>query len=261
MPFPPSSSAFHFCNPQSHFCNSQTVPILCTSCANSACRPFFPDWHPALPHSGNVHRQHLLRHAFNRSLIRGRPRKSAEKNFPLAQLLRIDPLPPCAYSHFHFAPQKPAPRGRDRPHNVFARRFGTPLQQPRNQKRIAPLPREGIAMNERPWTAYRTRFLVHARKLTAPLIFTDALGREHSGQPGDYLVESSDGLRRITPCHLFEDIYVPLHASANTTPPQVQAPGQVRVNRSHRTPAKPVSTSAWAPAGSTSAKGGLARSS
>ena len=61
------------------------------------------------------------------------------------------------------------------------------------------------------WTVYRTRFLVRARQLTAPLVFTDPLGREHSGQPGDYLVESSDGLRRIiAPRNFFEDIYVPL---------------------------------------------------
>ena len=60
------------------------------------------------------------------------------------------------------------------------------------------------------WTVYRTRFLVRARQLTEPLIFTDALGREQSGRPGDYLVESSDGIRRITTRALFEDIYVPL---------------------------------------------------
>ncbi len=63
---------------------------------------------------------------------------------------------------------------------------------------------------ESPWTVYRTRFVVRARQLTEPLSFTDALGREHSGRPGDYLVESSQGFRRITPCALFEDIYVPL---------------------------------------------------
>jgi hypothetical protein len=67
---------------------------------------------------------------------------------------------------------------------------------------------------ERSWTVYRTRFLVHARQLSEPLVFTDILGREHSGQTGDYLVESSDGLRRITPRHLFEDIYVPVHDSS-----------------------------------------------
>ncbi len=63
---------------------------------------------------------------------------------------------------------------------------------------------------ENQWTVYRTRFLVRARQLTEPLIFTDVLGREQSGSPGDYLVESSDGLKRITSRVLFEDIYVPL---------------------------------------------------
>lgn len=60
------------------------------------------------------------------------------------------------------------------------------------------------------WTVYRTRFLVRARRLTEPYIFTDALGREQSGGPGDYIVESSDGVTRITAGTLFEDIYVPL---------------------------------------------------
>lgn len=63
---------------------------------------------------------------------------------------------------------------------------------------------------EAQWTLYRTRFLVRARQLTEPLVFTDAFGRQQSGRPGDYLVESSDGMRRITSQALFEDIYVPL---------------------------------------------------
>jgi len=63
---------------------------------------------------------------------------------------------------------------------------------------------------ESQWTVYRTRFLVRARQLTRPFAFTDALGREQSGQPGDYLVEFSDGIKRITNQALFEDIYVPL---------------------------------------------------
>ena len=63
---------------------------------------------------------------------------------------------------------------------------------------------------ESPWTVYRTRFLVRARQLTEPLVFTDALGREQSGRPGDYLVETSEGIRRITTQALFEDIYVPM---------------------------------------------------
>ena len=67
------------------------------------------------------------------------------------------------------------------------------------------------AMNvESQWTVYRTRFLVRARQLTEPLIFTDVLGREQSGLPGDYLVETQEGIRRITTRALFEDIYVPL---------------------------------------------------
>jgi hypothetical protein len=70
---------------------------------------------------------------------------------------------------------------------------------------------------ESPWTVYRTRFLVRARQLTEPLVFTDPLGREQSGRPGDYLVESSDGIRRIITQPLFEDIYVPLAQSNNGT--------------------------------------------
>jgi len=58
------------------------------------------------------------------------------------------------------------------------------------------------------WNIYRTRFLVRAKQLTQHLVFTDALGREHRGEPGDYLVESSDGTTRVTPKAIFEDIYV-----------------------------------------------------
>ncbi len=58
------------------------------------------------------------------------------------------------------------------------------------------------------WKIYRTRFLVRAQQLDQALVFTDALGREHRGQIGDYLVESSDGTRSITPRAIFEDIYV-----------------------------------------------------
>jgi hypothetical protein len=64
------------------------------------------------------------------------------------------------------------------------------------------------------WTVYRTRFLVCARQLTEPLVFTDSLGREQSGRPGDYLVESSDGIVRITTQAIFEDIYVPLASNS-----------------------------------------------
>jgi hypothetical protein len=58
------------------------------------------------------------------------------------------------------------------------------------------------------WNIYRTRFLIKAKQLTEPFAFVDALGREHCGQAGDYLVESSDGSRRIAPRQIFEDIYV-----------------------------------------------------
>jgi len=60
------------------------------------------------------------------------------------------------------------------------------------------------------WNVYRTRFLVRAKQLTQPLTFTDPLGREHRGSPGDYLVQSSEGLLRIAPREIFEDVYVTL---------------------------------------------------
>jgi hypothetical protein len=79
------------------------------------------------------------------------------------------------------------------------------------------------------WTVYRTRFLVRARQLTEPLAFTDGLGREHSGLPGDYLVESSSGIRFIAPRTIFEDIYVPLESSLGS-------PLQPRSSRQGRSP-------------------------
>ncbi|HEX3106480.1 MAG TPA: hypothetical protein VHQ22_18715 [Terriglobales bacterium] len=57
------------------------------------------------------------------------------------------------------------------------------------------------------WNTYRTRFLVKARQLTEPMTFTDVLGREHHGNPGDYVVQSAHGLR-IAPRDVFEDVYV-----------------------------------------------------
>ncbi len=66
---------------------------------------------------------------------------------------------------------------------------------------------------EEDWTVYRTRFLVRARRLTERMVFIDALGREHSGEPGDYLVESAEGCFRITARKIFEDVYVPLTES------------------------------------------------
>ncbi|MGC2196544.1 MAG: hypothetical protein WA628_17860 [Terriglobales bacterium] len=73
------------------------------------------------------------------------------------------------------------------------------------------------------WTTYRTRFLIKARQLEAPLTFIDCIGREHSGQKGDYLVLSSDGTRRIAPREIFEDIYVPMIEAGDFWP----APAQV----------------------------------
>jgi hypothetical protein len=70
------------------------------------------------------------------------------------------------------------------------------------------------------WQVYRTRFLVKAKQLTEPLVFTDALGREHQGDRGDYLVESADGSQRIAPKDIFEDIYVAMGpANDNRWPP------------------------------------------
>jgi len=63
-------------------------------------------------------------------------------------------------------------------------------------------------MKLREWKTYRTRFLVKAKQLNSSLSFVDALGREHSGRKGDYLVESSDGVISIAPQRIFEDIYV-----------------------------------------------------
>jgi hypothetical protein len=74
------------------------------------------------------------------------------------------------------------------------------------------------------WNVYRTRFLIRARQLTEPLAFTDVLGREHKGVPGDYLVESSDGARRIAPKDIFEDIYVVMAPSDEDVCPLLQKP-------------------------------------
>lgn len=72
------------------------------------------------------------------------------------------------------------------------------------------------------WKIYRTRFLIKARQLTQPLLFVDALGREHRGQPGDYLVESSDGARRIAPRLIFEDVYVAMGLAREDAPSLIE---------------------------------------
>lgn len=62
------------------------------------------------------------------------------------------------------------------------------------------------------WNVYRTRFLIKAKKLTKPFKFVDALGRQHEGKRGDYLMEWCDGMRRIAPKKIFEDVYVAMDA-------------------------------------------------
>ncbi len=90
----------------------------------------------------------------------------------------------------------------------------------------------------RDWQIYRTRFLIRARQLTEPLFFVDALGREHRGQKGDYLVESSDGLRRIAPRELFEDVYVAMgpaeRSECSLTARKIRQPNH-NSHYSHRT--------------------------
>ena len=68
------------------------------------------------------------------------------------------------------------------------------------------------------WQVYRTRFLIRARQLTGPLEFRDALGREHRGQRGDYLDETSDGTQRIAPREIFEDVYVLMDSAIEKLP-------------------------------------------
>jgi hypothetical protein len=84
-----------------------------------------------------------------------------------------------------------------------------------------------------PWITYRTRFLVKAKQLTTSLTFADALGRQHSGRKGDYLVESSDGVLRIAPRQIFEDIYVPL---LSTEQPETPARPSLPVHLARKAP-------------------------
>ncbi len=74
------------------------------------------------------------------------------------------------------------------------------------------------------WQTYRTRFLIRAKQLTEPLMFVDALGHEHNGHVGDYLVESSDGTGRVAPREIFEDIYVPMGPKPASWPPRSGVP-------------------------------------
>jgi hypothetical protein len=87
------------------------------------------------------------------------------------------------------------------------------------------------------WKIYRTRFLIKARQLTQPLLFVDALGREHRGEPGDYLVESSDGAKRIAPRLIFEDVYVAMGPADECwpVPMKPEAATKRRITRSTAT--------------------------
>jgi len=86
------------------------------------------------------------------------------------------------------------------------------------------------------WNMYCTRFLVRARQLTEPIAFIDPLGHEHVGRPGDYLVETSNGIRRIAAKHFFEDTYVPItpvpHGSQEGTLHERRAPNIAARNSS-----------------------------
>jgi hypothetical protein len=74
------------------------------------------------------------------------------------------------------------------------------------------------------WQTYRTRFLIRAKQLTEPVMFVDALGHEHNGCIGDYLVETSDGTRRVAPREIFEDVYVPMGTGTTEWRPRCDVP-------------------------------------
>jgi hypothetical protein len=90
------------------------------------------------------------------------------------------------------------------------------------------------------WKIYRTRFLIKARQLTQPFAFIDGLGREHRGQAGDYLVESSDGSRRIAPRLIFEDVYVPMGLADR--PPSPLEPGVSASDLKRHIPTRPLAS-------------------
>jgi hypothetical protein len=78
-------------------------------------------------------------------------------------------------------------------------------------------------MKPEEWKTYRTRFLIKAKQLSSSLSFVDALGRQHSGRKGDYLVESSDGVISIAPRQIFEDIYVAMGLGGEAGVPAADA--------------------------------------
>ena len=88
------------------------------------------------------------------------------------------------------------------------------------------------------WKTYRTRFLIRAVQLTEDKAFMDALGREHSGRKGDYLVESQEGVRSIVPQRVFEDVYVAI-ARESEPKPGSKAKGQGKVKSTVRPAVRP----------------------
>ena len=60
------------------------------------------------------------------------------------------------------------------------------------------------------WKTYRTEYLVKATQLSHEYSLIDSTGRVLTGQPGDYLVENSDGCLRIARREVFEDVYAEL---------------------------------------------------
>ncbi len=67
------------------------------------------------------------------------------------------------------------------------------------------------------WKTYRTRFVVRAKRLTEPFTFTGIDGREQHGRPGDYVIESCEGLR-ISRREIFEDVYVVMETAESIRP-------------------------------------------
>lgn len=92
-----------------------------------------------------------------------------------------------------------------------------------------PFPKGGYKMRKlsAQWHVYRTRFLINAKQLTEAMTFVDVLGREHRGNAGDYLVESSDGSLRIAPRAIFEDVYVALE-------PNQKSPAVAKASQKNR---------------------------
>ena len=107
----------------------------------------------------------------------------------------------------------------------------------KNEKKISHAPSVNQPNND--WQTYRTRFTIRARTLSAPLCFIDGLGREQSGNTGDYLVESN-GVVTITPRRIFEDVYVSMEAAQTNV--EAAALGRREENSSSPPRKSPIST-------------------